>query len=94
MLTQLFTVYDTAADRFLDPFCAPTVEFAIRGFREAVNTQGHQFNKFPQDYTLFHVGEFDPENGALTDFAARSLGVAITFIEPVEFPEFDNKEGT
>lgn len=75
-----FTVYDSAAARYLDPFFAPTIEFAIRGFRQAVNKEGHQFHEFPEDYTLFHVGSFDPEKGIFVPQEPRSLGVAITFL--------------
>ncbi len=76
-----FSVFDSAADMFLEPFFAPTIEFALRGFREAVNQEGHQFAKFPQDYVLFHIGSFNVSKGELTSMAPHSLGVAISFIE-------------
>lgn len=90
MITMLFSVYDSAAERFLEPFCAPTVEFAIRSFKEAVTRDGHQFNKFPEDYTLFKVGEYDQESGSLKPVATpQSLGVAITFM--AEGPKLDQE---
>lgn len=81
MLTNLFCVYDSAASRYLDPFNAPTVEFAIREFRSTVNRKDSHFHRFPEDYTLFHIGEFDPEKGELVGFPPRSLGVALTFLD-------------
>lgn len=78
---QVFSVYDSAADAFLQPFFAPTVEFAVREFRRAVNEEGHQFNQYPDDYTLFHIGEFDQSSGALAGAAPRSLGIAITMMD-------------
>ncbi len=84
MTKFLFTVWDSAAGCFLDPFVAPSIEFAIRGMREAVNTEGHQFAKFPEDYTLFMIGEFDAVTGALTGQEPQSLGVAVTFIKKLE----------
>lgn len=83
----LCCVYDSAAGFYLDPFVAPSIEFAIRGFREAVNTDGHQFQKFPQDYTLFHIGTFSAETGELTPIAPTSLGVAVTFLQTEMFPD-------
>lgn len=80
MNRYFFSVFDSAAKMFMDPFMAPTVEFAIRGFREAVNRKDHQFNKFPGDYTLFIVGEFDPERAQLIPQEPASLGVALTFV--------------
>ncbi len=81
MNTSLFTVFDSAANRFLDIFSAPTVEFALREFRAAVNKPGHQFNLYPADYTLFCIGTFDPEKGSVTALeAVVNLGVAITLV--------------
>lgn len=74
------SVYDSAAGMFLEPFFAPTVEFAMRGFKEAVNTDGHQFARFPEDYTLFKVGVWNPSEGMIENVIPVSLGVAITFV--------------
>lgn len=91
MKLQLFTVWDSAAQRYLEPFFAATVEVALRMFRSVVNTEGHQFNRFPEDYTLFHLGEFDQEDGRLSvEHAPHSLGVALTFIERSRYDELVN----
>lgn len=83
MNTLLFTVYDSAARRYLEPFYAETQEVAMRMFRQLVNRPDHQFGKFPEDYTLFVIGEFDAETGLVTSFVApHSLGVAVTFVNP------------
>lgn len=78
---QMFSVYDSAADRYTDPFVAPTIEWAIREFRRSANQPGKQISEYPQDYTLFHIGEFNPESGVLEPQVPRSLGVAIQFVE-------------
>ena len=82
MKQNLFCVFDSAAHRYLDPFVAPTAEVAMRGFGHAVNQENHQFNQFPEDYTLFHIGSFDPESGQLEPETPRSLGNALTFKKP------------
>jgi hypothetical protein len=81
MDSHVFTVYDSAAQRYLDPFTAPTIEFALREFRRLVNTSGHNFNVYPDDYTLFLIGTFDQEAGVLNPIHPQSLGVAVTFID-------------
>lgn len=69
-----FSVYDAAVSRHLDPFTAPTDEAAVRGFRQAVLKDGHPFNLNPEDYTLFHLGAFDPEDGSIIPaVAARKV---------------------
>lgn len=59
MTQQLYTVYDAKAEAYLQPFATNTHGLAERMFSEMVNTQGHQFNRFPEDYTLYHIGTFD-----------------------------------
>jgi len=86
MEKHLFTVYDSAAGAYLDPFVAPSIEFAIREFRQVVNKEGHQFNLYPEDYTLFHIGSFDPQSGNLMPQTITSLGVAITFKMQLDIP--------
>lgn len=79
-MTKFFlSVYDAAAGAFLDAFLSPSIEFGIREFRRVVNEQGHQFNTFPEDYTLFHVGEWDQKTGKIKAIDPVSLGAAITF---------------
>lgn len=91
MNNLVFSVYDSAAGLFLQPFVAQTIEVAIREFRAACNTPQHQFAKYPEDYTLFHVGEFNAETGLLTPLTApHTLGVAISYIDapsPLQAPE-------
>ena len=82
MNQQIFAIWDAAVHRYMEPFSAPTIEFAIREFRRAVNKPDHQFNTYPADYTLFHVGEFNPLDGTLIPSGTpTNLGVAITFLE-------------
>lgn len=79
----VFSVYDMAAKRYLDPFFAPTMEFAIRGFREACETPGHQFGKFPEDYVLYQLGEFDPETGQISGVNPVKMVNAASFTKPM-----------
>ena len=80
--TQIYAVYDSKAEAFLPPFFQDTDGLAIRAFTQAANDQDHNFGKWAEDYTLFQIGEWDPNTGTL--FAAqgnRSLGTALTFVE-------------
>lgn len=82
MNAEVFTVYDSAARRYLEPFFAPTVEVALRMFRTLANKEGHLFAEYPADYVLFHIGSFDGESGMVSSLVApHSLGVAIMFTD-------------
>ncbi len=81
MNIEIFAVFDAAAARYIEPFTAPTVDFALRGFKEACNTDEHQFTKFPEDYTLWHIGTFDAELGVLEGFPqAHKVALATSFV--------------
>lgn len=78
----VFTVYDSMAEAYLQPFYVTSVGLAIRSFSEAVNTDGHQFAKYPDDFTLWHLGEFDDGDAqfvSLDNF--RKIGVAREFVD-------------
>lgn len=86
MKQYIFAVFDSAAKRYIDPFVAPTAEFALRGFRQACNTDGHQFNLHAPDFTIFCIGEWDADNGIVTPVQPQNLGNALQFIEDLEGP--------
>lgn len=81
MKIECFSVYDSAAGAFLEPFFSRTPETAIRAFRATVNSGQNDISSFPEDYTLFHIGTFDQETAEFSTFTPHSLGVAIMFLD-------------
>lgn len=78
---QVFSVHDSKAEAFIQPFYAPTVGVACRMFEQACNDETSDFNKYAGDYTLFHLGEFDQDSASFNIHQAPvNLGLAITFI--------------
>lgn len=61
-------IYDSSVKEYLPPFNQRTKEEAIRAFRMAVNKPGHDFNQWPEDFTLFALGEFDSEKGTFENY--------------------------
>jgi hypothetical protein len=59
MILRLFTVYDSAAEAYLPPFYTKSSGEALRSFSDTCADTTHAFHKHPNDYTLFHVGQFD-----------------------------------
>lgn len=79
---KIYSIFDSKAEAYLTPWFSPTNGIAIRTITEAVNDPTHGFGKHSQDYTLFELGHFDPETGAITLNATRvNLGVLIEFKE-------------
>jgi len=89
MKANMYTVYDSKTQAYLQPFQARTRGEAIRSFTEAVNDQKTMFYKYPSDYTLFELGEWDDEDGKITMLEAKTnIGLA-THFKRVEDTEND-----
>lgn len=86
-MLKLFSIYDSKAEAFIQPFFSPATGSAIRSFETAANDAGSDFHKYGADYTLFEIGTFDEHTCELTPLESKiNLGLAITFLRPIEAP--------
>lgn len=77
---KIFSVYDSKAEAYMQPFFADSVGQAERSFIEACNDPSTSLCKYPDDFTLFEFGDFCEFNGKFTlRETPRSLGLAIGF---------------
>ena len=80
MIYRVYTVYDSAAESYMQPFYLPSKGQAIRSFTDAVNDPSHAFSKYPDDYTLFELGSYDDSKAQFFLLSApKSIGVAVEF---------------
>lgn len=86
MLIKAFSVFDSKAEAYLQPFFATTVGMAMRSFGDAVKDEGHQFHKHAADYTLFQIGGFDDDKGVLSSVTHVNLGCALEYLAKVDDP--------
>lgn len=78
----VFSIFDSKAKAWLQPFFCVNAAVAIRMFERAVNDENTDYFRFASDYTLFHVGEWSETDGDLVNFPAKvSLGVAASFLK-------------
>lgn len=64
-MMKVFSVRDRALDAFGQPIFSPSTGLAVRSFADEVNRVGSDFNKHPEDYDLYEVGEWDDSIGSL-----------------------------
>lgn len=85
---QIFSVYDSKAESFSQPFFCPNAAIAIRSFSEEVSNPQSQLSKYPADFTLFHIGSFNDSTSLLTPLKTPiSLGLAIEFLPRTPSPQ-------
>lgn len=81
MIKLAFAVFDSATQAYLPCFFCYTIEEAIRTFRHSCADPQTPFFQFPDDYTLFHIGQYDMKAGRLQGLdTPHSLGLALTFL--------------
>lgn len=81
---KIFTIYDSKAEAFMQPFFMPTKGSAIRAFTDSVNDPKTQFYHHPADFTLLEIGEYDDQNGNLKNYEIKkSLGTALEYKKEV-----------
>lgn len=70
---RIFSVHDSAAQAYLPPFYMKTAGEAIRAFETTVKDTNSQFNRFPADYTLVELGEFDENTAEIISYPTPKI---------------------
>jgi hypothetical protein len=65
MILKAFSIRDQKADIYNTPFFANTHGEAERNFTSAVNDEKTQLWQYPEDFDLYHVGEYNNLTGVL-----------------------------
>lgn len=73
MIYGVYSVFDEAANAYLQPFFTPTRALAVRSFAELVNTADHVFAKWPLSFSLVYLGEFDDSTGVVSPLPVPSV---------------------
>lgn len=81
MNLQIFAIRDRQLNAYMQPFFAPSAGAAIRSFRDLVNEAGHQLNKHPEDYELWHLGAWDDANAKFQQEEIIQIALAVNLIE-------------
>jgi len=80
---KIFCMYDVKAAHFIQPFSETSTIAALRGFDVAVNEGKSTFARFPDDFCLMELADFDPETGKITPhMSPLNLGSARSVLKP------------
>lgn len=79
MKHNIYAVFDLAAQAFLPPFLAPTEAIATRSFAQIACDPKSEISKYPYDYALYSLGEWDDTTAEYAPTLPRNLGLAATF---------------
>lgn len=78
-----FSVFDVKAEVYGTPIFFATKGLATRAFEEQTNKPDSPIGQHPADFTLFCIGEFEPDTGVLTPLSPpTSMGNALEYKTP------------
>lgn len=79
---KVYSVYDSKAQTYSNPMISLAKGSMTRDFKTLANDKNHPIGKYPEDYTLFEIGEWDEFDGFINMYQAKiSLGMAIEYVE-------------
>lgn len=74
MKLQIVAIRDRAINAYMRPFFAQSTGQAIRMFQDEVNNKEGEIHKHPDDYDLYHLGEWNDE-GIITPIPPHQLAL-------------------
>jgi hypothetical protein len=83
MKLKAYSLYDSAAQAFSQPFFMHNDGMAIRAFQDNVNSkEPSHISQHPEQFTLFHVADWDDKNAALEPVEPKSLALGVEMVNP------------
>jgi len=80
---KLLVIKDMKSGLFLRPSFSPSIADAMRNFEVLSNEGDSMVSRFPADFRLFHLADFDAETGILSSLDSPSdLGSALDVKHP------------
>ncbi len=90
MKLNLYTIYDTAAAYYKNPWCAQTDEQAMREFTDIFDGD-NPIARHPEHYYLQYLGTFNTDTGKIIQDQAR-VKTLLTGLEALAIKNIDNNE--
>jgi hypothetical protein len=79
---KMYSIKDEKAGAWERPFTARTHGEAERIFKDLVNGNDNMIAKYPEDFSLWHIGDFNPDSGEILPQKQTHMGGAATFKNP------------
>ena len=80
----ILSIYDNVAKIYEPPFTEKNTGTAIRRIQDLIqNNPNSPYAKFPDNFALYHIGYFDPEDGSILDIEPSHI---------INLEELTNKE--
>lgn len=90
MILKIFAIRDIKAEAYFPPFFLPTPGLAERQFSDMVNNPDQITGKYPEDFTLYYLGEFNDHTGDINPLPEPTpLAKGKDLVAQTEMPIFE-----
>lgn len=72
-IMKLVSVFDKKADAFNTVMSVGSLGIAIRDFTDAFSSADNKMSKYRDDFSLYHLGDFDSVTGNITPMTVPKL---------------------
>lgn len=80
MKTKAYSIFDSKVGSYCSPFFLRSKGEAIRVFTDLANDSKQNISKYPEDFVLFEIGDYDEETGLMIPYkSVMSVGCALEF---------------
>lgn len=77
---KIVTIRDRAVDAYGQPIFVQALGQAMRSFSDEINSKESTLNKHPDDYDLYHIGDYDQDTGLITPKQPEMIAVGKNLI--------------
>lgn len=81
MKKRLYTILDVKIEETMDVVTYPTDAAAIRAFVNTCQDPNHEFHRFSEDFTLWHVGFYSTHDMEIEKATPKQIARAIDCIK-------------
>lgn len=81
---KVLAVRDRAIDAFGTPIFVVAIGMGMRSFIDEVNRSESVMYQHPEDYDLYHIGDYDEFSGKLVPMEPKMLAVGKDCVKPKE----------
>jgi len=84
MQLKIYSIRDSKSECFTQPFFQHTAGEAERNFKTLVNDEKSTQNKYPEDFSLWEIGNYDDNTGKITPIEPHHVVNAVQLIQKVQ----------
>lgn len=82
MITKIYSILDTVAQVYSQPFYMINDGMAIRAFSNEANDEKSNVCKYPEQFQLMLIGELNDKTAEIKSIQPKTIGLAVEFKHP------------